>query len=96
MNEPPSAFGQKEFPVEKQVREVKRRKKRKESQRALCIPSVGDSRRTFHSHDKPGLSGPQRGHFLCCCSLTLSKNEAPTCLILTSTFLSPSPSDMPN
>lgn len=41
MNEPRSAFGQKEFPVEKQVREVKRRKKEKRANVHCASPLWG-------------------------------------------------------
>lgn len=41
MNESQSAFGQKEFPVEKQVREVKRRKKEKRAHVHCTSPLHG-------------------------------------------------------
>lgn len=56
---------------------------------------MGDSRHTFHSHDNPSLSGTQRWHFLCYCTLLLSKNCVFVCLILTSNLSFPSPFDMP-
>lgn len=79
-----------EFPVEKQVSEVKRRKEEKRTH-MVCVSPPRGTRHTVHSPGIAGLSSTPRWHFLCYVTLLLSKNRVLTCLILTSSLASPSP-----